>query len=268
MTTSISVPLGVTNDGRTVDVDLLRDGAHWAIQGQTRSGKSQVAYNLLGRLASNTTVRILGCDPSSLLLAPHAERGESLIALGVGELSQAVEVLRWVRDETDRRIADLLEARSDKIVAVSNECPLLLVVLEEYAGLLEAAEDEDAAVGRKLGDRVEPQIRRLVRQLVAQSAKVAVRVLLTTQRAEASILGGASRSNFGVRLTMRVDNPDSVRMLHPAADSDRCEAVMSFAPGVGLLDVPGKPSRLIRGPVTGYRDYYERVLAFPKVCRA
>ncbi len=219
-----------------------------------------MAYNVLGRLAGDPRVRVIGCDPSSLLLAPHAERGESLIALGVGEVSQAVEVLRWAKGESDKRTRWMLTSRIDKVTSLSPAQPLILVVLEEYAGLLEAAEDEDSSLGRRPGDRLEPHIRRLVRQLVAQSAKSAIRVLMFTQRAEASIVGGASRSNFGVRLSMRVDNPDSVRMLHPSADPGRCEAIMQFAPGVGYLEVPGQAARVLRGPVTGYAEYFDRVL--------
>lgn len=264
--TSLPIPLGVASDGSPVFIDVAGLAAHLAIQGQTRSGKSQCEYNILGRLASEPAVRVVGCDPSRLMLAPFAERGEPLIALGDQDCSYALAVLAWVRDQADARIAQLVRERADKITGFSRELPLIVVVLEEYAALLEAAEDEDLASGRRAAERFEPQIRRLVRQIVSQSAKAGVRVLLSTQRAEANVLGGASRSNFGVRMSFRVDNPDSVRMLHPAADAGLCAVVASFQPGVGLLDRPDGPSAIVRGPVTEYQQYVDRVLSFRRAC--
>lgn len=257
----VTLPLGWTQDGQEVTFDLAGDAAHVAVQGQTRSGKSQLAYNLLGRLAPLPEVRVVGIDPSSLLLAPFAERGEPLVALGGLNWSQALDVLRAVKVESDARIERMAPARIDKLDQFTPEVPLWVVVLEEYPGILEGAQDEDTTHGRKPGERIEPQLRRMVRQLVAQSAKAGVRVFLMAQRAEASILDGASRSNFGTRITLRVDNADSVRMLHPNADPTLCERVEHFAPGVALVDRPGHDRAIVRGPVTTYRDYYERVVS-------
>jgi S-DNA-T family DNA segregation ATPase FtsK/SpoIIIE len=256
---TLSLPLGVTQGGTPVDFDLIGDAAHVAVQGQTRSGKSQFAYNLLGRLAGLEYVRVVGIDPSGLLLAPFAETGEPLIALGQGDAGAGLDVLQAVKDEADTRIERMAPARIDKRDHFTTATPLWVVVLEEYPGILEAAADEDTAHGRKPGERVEPQVRRLIRQLVAQSAKAGVRVFLMAQRAEASILDGAIRSNFGTRISLRVDNADSVRMLHPSADPAMCARVERFAPGVALIDRPGRPRTIVRGPTTSYADYYQRI---------
>jgi S-DNA-T family DNA segregation ATPase FtsK/SpoIIIE len=256
----LSLPLGVTQDGQPVAFDLIVDAAHVAVQGQTRSGKSQLAYNLLGRLAALPHVRVVGIDPSGLLLAPFAQAGEPLIALGQADAERSLNVLRAVKTETDERIERMAPTRIDKLDHFTTDTPLWVLVLEEYPGILEAAQDEDTATGRKPGERTEPQIRRLMRQLVAQSAKAGVRVFLMAQRAEASILDGASRSNFGTRISLRVDNADSVRMLHPSADPALCQRVEMFAPGVALIDSPGHPRVIARGPITTYADYYQRVV--------
>lgn len=257
---SLEISLGVDEFGRPVRIDLAADASHLIIQGQTRSGKSQLAYNLLAQAAMVPEIRLVGIDPTALLLAPVAQRGEDLIALGADDWQGAIDVLRAVKTESDRRVATLVPARMDKIIEFTGQAPLWLVVIEEYPAVLEGAQDEDLEHGRKPGDRLEPRIRRLLRQIVAQSAKAGIRVMLLAQRAEASIIDGASRSNIGTRISLRVDNPDSVRMLHPSADADLCKRVEGFAPGVALIDRPGQRRVVARGPLTTYRDYFDAVV--------
>ncbi|WP_205755761.1 hypothetical protein, partial [Bacillus amyloliquefaciens] len=86
---------------------------------------------------------------------------------------------------------------------------LILLVLEEFPGIIEGAQDFDATNGLKPADRYAPRITSLVRQIAAQSAKAGIRMLLLAQRAEASIVGGNARSNFAVKMTLRVDEPES-----------------------------------------------------------
>lgn len=257
MTSSRTVPvmLGITETGAPVDIDLARDSAHIAIQGQTRSGKSVCNYHLLGTVAQLPWVRVVGFDLSGLLLAPFAERGEEQIAIGGNALPRIPEVLDWTNNLVEHRTHELRLHRIDKLVDFSEENPLIIFAADEFDATLEAAADEDAASTLKAADRIEPRIRRGVRRLAALSAKAGVRLILTTQRAEANVLGGASRSNFGTRLTFRVDNPDSVRMLHPSADAALCEKIERFAPGVALLDRPGHERTIIRGPETTYSAY-------------
>lgn len=256
------IRLGLTATGEPVEVDLMTSAAHLVMQGQTRSGKSVATYNLLAQAAHMPHVRIVGCDPTTVLLAPVAERGEEHVALGLEDMAQHLDVLRWVKSESDRRIATFLAREVDKLDTATADEPLILLVLEEYPGILEAAADQDAAEGRKAGDRLEPAISRLVRSICAQSAKAGVRVLLLAQRAEASILSGATRSNFGVRMTLRVDNADSVRLLHPTATPEECEEAEQFAPGVAFFEGPGHHRSLIRNAyVPSYRDYLAHVRA-------
>ena len=87
----------------------------------------------------------------------------------------------------------------------------------------------------KASPRVSAKIRALVGRLVSESAKCGMRVLLITQRADADILDGASRAQMGQRFTFGVDNPDAVRMLHPAVTPETAERVQSFNPGRCLV---------------------------------
>lgn len=254
------IRLGRDEYGEEVIINLHAEAVHFAIQGMTRSGKSVASYNVLAQLANDPTVRIVGCDPTGLLLRPWMEAtvGEPWIALGQNNMADHLSVLDAVKTESDRRIASMWNRELDSLgpKQLSEAEPLIVLVLEEYPGILEAAADQDSESGAKPADRLEPKIARRVRSLVAQSAKAGIRVVLLAQRFEASIISGATRSNFAARLTMRVDNGDSVRMLHPAATPEECEAATRLAPGVGIYEAPGRPRRLIRSDfVPDYGDY-------------
>lgn len=255
--TGLPVRVGRVEDGTNLILDL---GASWhiAIQGMSRSGKSVLTYSLLAPLARLTGVAICGVDPTGILLNPwrnhpHAEWR----ALGAADMTAAADTLDRIVAEMDRRIAALLNADLDKLDAFDTATPLLLVVLEEYPGTLSAAEAQDA--GAKPADRVAPRIQRNVRRLVQEGAKVGVRLLLIAQRMDASIVGGAERSNLGTRITMRVDNADAIRMLHPNATPDHVAMVPRMTPGVGLVELPGEGIRLFKADLLDYAGYVAAV---------
>ena len=86
-----------------------------------------------------------------------------------------------------------------------------------------------------------------------------MRVVLVAQRADASIVGGALRSNFAVRLTMRVDNTEAVRMLHPSADQALCERVARFGQAYGLVERPSKSLRVMKADHLPYERYVQAI---------
>jgi S-DNA-T family DNA segregation ATPase FtsK/SpoIIIE len=98
--------------------------------------------------------------------------------------------------------------------------------------------------------------RAAVSRLLAESHKAGMRVVLVAQRADAAVIGGAERANLGGRLSFRVDNPDAVRMLHPAADAAVIAEHLDAPAGVALLSLPGVPLARVRGPYIGdYRAF-------------
>lgn len=256
---SIPIVLGVDEHTNPVWIDLAKDASHMVIQGKTRSGKSQCTYNLLAQVARNPSVRVVGSDPTNVLLAPFLHRvNEPHIVLGLNDSPKTVEVLRWVKEESDRRIDLMWDRRIDKFSHFSPTFPLILLVLEEYPGIIEAATDADAADGLSKADKCSPRIQALVRQIAAQSAKAGIRILLLAQRADANILGGPTRSNFATKLTLRVDEPEAIRMLHPSVTPEECSNVEMFVPGMGYFEGPGQKRRIIRCSYVGDYSGYAR----------
>ncbi len=253
------VVVGRTERGTDLVLDV-RAAWHTAIQGMTRSGKSVLTYDILSGLSRNLAVRVVGIDPTGILLNPwRGHPGDDLRSLGTADMGAAAAVLQRIADDMDSRIAGMLGRFEDKIEEFTPDLPLLVVVLEEYPGTLSAAEGWDQSTGAKPADRVAPQIQRNVRRLIQEGAKAGIRVILIAQRMDASIVGGAERSNLGTRITMRVDNADAVKMLHPNISPDVVSQVARFMPGVGIIERPGDEIMIFKADLMSYTRYVAEV---------
>jgi len=257
--TVISVCLGRSREGHDVELDA-GSAWHWAVQGATRSGKSVLSYVLLAQLAQHPEVVVAGVDPTGILLhpfesAPHPEWR----ALGSKDMSASLEVMDALVDEMDRRIDQLRASDLDKLEDFTEQVPLIFVVLEEYPGTLSAAEADDEAEGRAPKARLASKIKRDVRRLIQEGAKVGLRVLVLAQRFDASIVGGAERSNIGARVTLRVDNLDAITMLHPHLAPEIADAVPRFPVGRGVLELPGDGEAIFQTDRISYQAYLAHV---------
>ncbi|WP_214370668.1 hypothetical protein [Pseudonocardia sp. H11422] len=226
------------------------DLPHAIVQGVTRSGKSVWTYGLLAQLAHRPDVLVAGCDPTGLLWRPFAgSRHAPWQSSGLADLAAHEAVLRRVVDEMDARIRDLPADRDT--LAVTPARPLLVVVLEEYPGLLrvlDAAKSRDDDPGKR--------VRALVSRLLAEGAKAGVRVVILAQRAEASVVGAFERAMCSLRISFRCDNRASVDLLHPGADPAVADAHTAALPGIALLSRPGHDLTRIRAPfLGGYAEY-------------
>ncbi len=253
--TDFPVILGIVETGHELVLDFA-DSWHTALQGMSRSGKSVLTYTVLAQLAKYPEALITGLDPTGVLLGPFGDSpGAEYRAITTASMENHAAVIAGLVAEMDTRITGLLAAGKDKLDSFSEETPLLVVVLEEYPGVLGAAAAEDSENGRKPAERVKPKIQAGVRRLIQEGAKVGVRVLVLAQRMDAEIVGGAERSNLGNRLTLRVDNLDAVKMLHPMADTDTASLAAQFSPGHGLIGRPGLPTQRFRADYLAYPKY-------------
>lgn len=230
------VRLGVTAGGE----ELTWCGpCHIAFQGQTRSGKSSAVYSFLARAHATGLVRVVGIDPTSVMLRPFAALGERHIHTGGADLAGAVAVLEWAVAEMDRRIGLLWPNRVDKIERFGGPGPmLLLVVLEEAPVLLSGLASEDSSAGRRGGERLEPKAKHLIKRIFCEGNKVGVNVLTISQRTSVLVIPGDARSNVGYRITLRMDDPDGLRMLHSGVQDEDARWVASAKPGRALVDAP------------------------------
>jgi S-DNA-T family DNA segregation ATPase FtsK/SpoIIIE len=218
---------------------------HTVIQGQTRSGKSAFCYWLLSQMASAQDLLIAGSDPTGLLLRPFTGTvHQPWQVIGMDDPDAHVKLLRDLVVEMDARIA-AIPPRSDQITP-DRDTPLIMVVLEEYAGLLRGV--DDSGTGRK-STRV-AEVQRLIARLLSEGHKAAIRLLIILQRADAAVLGGFERGQCSVRISFRVDTADAVVMLHPSGRAE-AEQHATCPPGLALLSAPGVQLARIRAPYLG-----------------
>ncbi|RYQ33957.1 hypothetical protein, partial [Bifidobacterium pseudolongum] len=155
----------------------------------------------------------------------------------------------------DKRITGLLEQRIDKIEAYDENTPLILVVFEEYPGLLAAFGAIDAANGARGKDRVELKLKSAVQRLALEGAKAGVKLVLLAQRADASLLTGVLRSQLTARFSFRQDS-DGLRMLHEEITPAQINTMTHFLPGMGYVEIAGTtPITQYRADFIGYQDF-------------
>lgn len=254
-------------DGSDGFIDL-KEAYHIGIQGQTRSGKSALSYGLLVQAHEADDVEIWGIDPNRVLLSPFFKIGESdRFAVGK-DLDGAVDVLERFVAEMDRRMGYIDKAGKDKISAFSSKMPVKLLVLEEYASLIRDLKMGDSVITKK-DEKRHPKVEMMVARLVSEGAKVGMRVLIIVQRADSGVLETSTRAQLGTRITMRVDNPEAMRMFHPGLDEDLSSQVLTFPRGRMIFEqaghrVVGQSDFLgAGGPIDDedylYREYQKRL---------
>ncbi|MFP7706554.1 FtsK/SpoIIIE domain-containing protein [Trueperella sp. LYQ141] len=245
-----------------MDIALpLASPHHLLISGRTRSGKSVLLYSVLAQLAARDEVLVGGVDPSGIVFnALGSFPGEEFRALTLRDPHRCLAVLAGLVEVMDQRIQALLRDKLDKFTTFSREFPLLLVVLEEYPGLLAALEGIDRASGVKPAERIEPQVRALVQRLALEGAKVGVRLVVVTQRADATILTGVLRSQLSVKFAFAQD-ADGFRMLFPELPEDLKARSVRLCPGEALVELPGAPVGLFKADFIDYPGLVDRFAA-------
>lgn len=249
------VRVGLTGHREPIDYDVATP-SHIALAGATRSGKSALAYWLLGQLAAMPWVRIVGSDVSSLLLHPFA--GDPLVALGQDDLDAHAKALEGVEKLMRDRLDALLATGCDKRDLYDTASPLVVVVIEEFPSLLALAAARDSSASPK--GKLEARLKSLFLRLVTQSAKCGIRMMVIAQRMDASILQGVARSNIETRFLLRSDEA-GIEMMIPDLDDQQRAFLARARPGVGFMTAPCVPPTLFRGVAVSYQQYLDQAEA-------
>ncbi|SFO52751.1 DNA segregation ATPase FtsK/SpoIIIE, S-DNA-T family [Pseudonocardia ammonioxydans] len=247
------VLLGADEAGAAIRTEPA-DLPHAIVQGTTRSGKSVWTYSLLAQLVARDDVLIAGCDPTGLLFRPFAAtRHNEWQSSGLADVDAHEKALRRVVEAMDDRIRELPDDRDTLDVTPAR--PLLVVVLEEYPGLLRVLD-----AGKSRGDDPGARVRALVSRLLAEGHKAGIRVVILAQRAEASVVGALERAQCSLRISFRVDSRTSCELLHPGTDPAIADAHTTALPGVALMSRPGHNLTRFRAPfLGGYREYVHAI---------
>lgn len=245
-------PWAVDENGLPVVWEPTQVG-HVVISGITRTGKSKGSQSLIVGTCL-PWVQYIGIDPSAGLLKPlkhfSGRPGDFVLGSDPEWIDSAVTLLERCVEVMRERISSL--GWAEKINDFSTEVPVVVVVLEEYANLLVAAENHG-----KDGKKIRAKIVSLVGTLLREGAKVGVTVLTILQRAEAAVLH--DRSQYSLRIAYRQDNLDSIKMLFDQPEQFDVSRIVSLSPGRGVLCDSGQPLRWFQTPNPEYSDYVHAV---------
>lgn len=258
-----SISFGVTSLSKAVVIPL--DVAqHYALQGQSRSGKSVALYSLISQLRATPFVQITGVDPTGALPSIHDTTSWVLAGdggIGVADLSLWLDKIEAILNQ---RLFDLRQSHYlDKFELNDHKHPLLIIVFEEFPGVLRSLKLAEAGV--KPAERVSDRLKAIYGRLLMESAKVNIRTVTVAQRADAEFLGGAERAQIACRITFKVDNQDAVKMFHDGVSGHEWETLRNAAPGVGIIEQIGQPRTIFRAFNIGFPEYRDAAGPMPEL---
>lgn len=225
----LTVGLGKDINGRPVVANLAKM-PHLLVAGATGMGKS-VGLNtmILSVLykARPEQVRIIMIDPKVVEMSCYADVPHLLTPV-ITDMNQAASALWWCVNEMERRYSLLatfavrnIESFNEKLKKAKKKgkplldpffkeevveegetapklepLPLIMLVIDEYADMLGALQQEDRAKSK----RVEALIIRL-----AQKARAAgIHLIIATQRPSVDVITGLIKSNIPSRIAFKV----------------------------------------------------------------
>ncbi len=216
----LDVPIGTDAQGRTVQVDLVRDGPHALVAGTTGAGKSELLQSLVLALALTNSPRNLalalvdfkgGAGFGACAGLPHVVGQVTDLEPGL-----AGRALTGLRAELRRREHALAEAGvSDIDDLPRGALPRLVVVIDEF---------------RALADDLPDFLPGLLR-LASQGRSLGVHLVLATQRPAGAVTADM-RANISLRLALRQLDPGDSR---DVIDSPHAARIPTGLPGRAVL---------------------------------
>ena len=219
------MPLAVDEDGTTVSVGLFEHNL--LLGGEPGGGKSTALALLVAAAALDPDVSIHLFDAKQVELAPWAPCAQAFCG---PDLGAAVEVLREVRAEMDRRYETLLTCGRRK-VSPDDGFALSVVAIDELAFFLRAGTREERN-----------GFAESLRDLVARGRAAGVVVLCATQKPSHDVVPTAVRDLFSFRMALRCTTPEASDTVLGQGWASRGYSAATIEPsarGVGYLLAEG-----------------------------
>ena len=229
----LAVGLGKGAGGEAVAADLARM-PHLLVAGATGSGKTVCLDSIICCLlvhSSPDDIRFIMVDPKRVELVvfnglPH------LAAPVVVDTDKAINALRWLGQEMDRRYRKFAEAGVRNIEGYNKDrspgeaLPYLVLVIDELADLMMVAFDE-----------VEHSLCRL-----AQLARATgIHLIVATQRPSVDVVTGLIKANFPTRISFAVTSQVDSRTI---LDTVGAEKLLGRGDMLYMPSEASRPKRL------------------------
>ncbi len=236
--TDLLFALGKDVSGRPI-YDNLGKMPHLLVAGSTGSGKTIFLNTLILSLIyrnSPDTMKFLLIDPKRVEFTVYRDLPH-LICPPIVDAPRAVNSLKWLIDEMERRFKLLAEAKSRNINSYNEKVSNEQVDSDEYLPYIVLVVDELADLMAAKGRDVEASIVRL-----AQMARaVGIHLVLATQRPSVEVITGLIKANITSRVTFQVASQVDSRTI---LDSSGAEKLLGAGDMLFLSNELLKPKRV------------------------
>jgi S-DNA-T family DNA segregation ATPase FtsK/SpoIIIE len=229
----LSLALGKASGGEAVVADLGKM-PHLLIAGATGSGKTVCLNAITSCLLLHNTpdeMQLIMVDPKRVELVPF-NRIPHLVTPVIVDTEKAVEMLRWLNLEMDRRYQRLATAGARNIEGYNKgrmageTLPYLVLIIDELADLMMRAIEE---------------VEHALCRLAQLSRATGIHLVVATQRPSVDVVTGLIKANFPTRLSFAVTSQVDSRTI---LDYGGAEKLLGRGDLLYLPSDAAKPKRL------------------------
>jgi hypothetical protein len=219
------ISIGIDEDGNPVQIGLPE--RNLLLGGEPGAGKSAALSLLIAAAALDPKVHLTLLDGKQVELAPWSGSAEHFVG---PDMEGAIEVLKELCAEMDRRYETLLEAGVRKIDA-NGEFGLHVVAIDELAFYLRGGKREERN-----------ELTETLRDLISRGRAAGIIVIAATQKPSNEIIPTFVRDLFSFRMALRCTTPeasDTVLGQGWASQGYSASTLDPTARGVGFLLAEG-----------------------------
>ncbi len=229
----LPLALGMGAGGEPVVGDLAKM-PHLLIAGATGAGKTVCLNAIIACLLMDKTpdeVRMIMVDPKRVELVTYNSIPH-LVNPVIVDSDKAVEALRWLNREMDRRFQKLagVGARNvqdyNKVRRDGGALPYLVLIVDELADLMMSAADE---------------VERTLARLAQLARATGIHLVVATQRPSVDVVTGLIKANFPCRISFAVTSLVDSRTI---LDMAGAEKLLGRGDMLYLPSDAAKPKRL------------------------
>lgn len=226
------IPLGIGVEGEILW--KLNDTPHLLVCGGTGGGKSVLQRNIIFHVIQHSDdIKFLGVDLKRVELKPFAAYKDAVLAIATS-LEDGVEVMRYGRDEMERRYAIMEEVGVNHFRNLPEKMPALMIMVDE-AFMFMGSEGIKTDEGKER-DQLHGEATTIIGAIARLGRAAGVHLVVATQRPDAKVIYGEIKANLSARYVAgRVGSTPSLMIL----DTDTGTRIPGGVKGRGVIQFDG-----------------------------